>query len=125
MPYRLMTCDPFQNLQAFWIPSMDVEETQNEIVVRAELPGLKKEEIHLRAEGDALVLTGERKQEAETKDKTLHLVERSYGKFHRVIQLPAEVDGACASAGYEEGVLTIHLPKREEAKPREISIEVR
>ena len=133
MPYGLTNWDPFRGLltiqedtnRLFWVPSMDVEETVEEIVVRAELPGMKKEEIHLQAQGDTLVLTGERAQESRTGERTLHLVERSYGKFHRVIQLPAEVDGTRAKAGYENGVLAIRLPKREESKPREIAIEVK
>ncbi len=132
-----LSCDPFselfgRRLQAsvgeegiLWVPPMDVEETKDEVVVRAELPGLKREEIHLQAQGDTLVLTGERRQETESKDKTVHLVERAYGKFQRVVSLPSEVDGARASASYENGVLVIRLPKREEIKPKEIAIEVK
>lgn len=111
--------------EKLWMPAMDVEETKDEVLVRAELPGLKKEEIRLQVHGDALVLSGERKQESERNDRRLHIVEREYGQFQRVIQLPAEVDGAQAKAQYEAGVLTIRLPKREEAKPKEISIEVK
>ncbi len=111
--------------EGFWAPLLDVEETQDEVTVRAELPGLKKEEIKLQVEGDLLVLSGERKQESESKGKTIHRLERVYGQFQRAVQLPSEVDGSRATAAYESGVLTIRLPKREEAKPKEISIEVK
>ncbi len=129
MGYGISQWEPFgvwlSEQEKFWAPLVDVEETRDEVVVRAEIPGLKKEEIKLQAQGDLLVLTGERKNESETKEKTVHLVERTYGRFQRVLQLPAEVDGSRAKAAYEAGVLTIQLPKREEAKPREIAIEVK
>ena len=109
----------------FWAPLLDLEETRDEVIVQAELPGLKKEEIKLQVEGDLLVLSGERKAESESKEKTVHRLERVYGQFQRVVQLPAEVDGGRATAAYEAGVLTVRLPKREEAKPKEIAIEVK
>ena len=118
MGYGVSTCD-------LWVPAIDVEETPKEVIIRAELPGLKREEIHLQAQRDTLVLTGERKQEVETEEKTLHWVERFYGKFQRVLRLPSDVDGAQASATYENGVLVIRLPKKEEAQNREIAIEVK
>ena len=109
-------------LDGFWAPAMDVEETKDELVVTVEVPGLRREDIKVHAQGNTLTITGERKQEAE---KMAHLVERGYGKFQRVIGLPAEVEGTRARATYEQGVLTIHLPKSEQAKPKEIAIEVR
>ena len=123
-------CSPVQKelnewLNGFWAPQMDVEETKDEIIVRAELPGMKKEEIKLQTQGKFLVLAGERRNEAEAKDKAVHLVERAQGQFQRVLQLPAEVDASQAKAMYEAGVLTVRLPKREEAKVKEITIEVK
>ena len=111
--------------EGFWAPLLDVEETRDEVTVRAELPGLNKEEIKLQVEGDLLVLSGERRAESESKEKTVHRLERVHGKFQRVLRLPSEVDGGRATAAYEAGVLTVRLPKREEAKPKEIAIEVR
>jgi HSP20 family protein len=99
-----------------------VEETKDEVVVTVELPGMAKDGIMVQAHGDTLTITGERRREAETKDKTVHLVERGYGRFQRVLGLPAEVDGARAKATYEQGVLTIRLPKSEQAKPKEITV---
>ena len=129
MGYTISRWEPFgvwvSEQEKFRAPLVDVEETQEEILVRAELPGLKKEEIKLQTQGDVLVLTGERKMESETKENTVHLVERTYGRFRRVLQLPAEVDGSRAKAAYEAGVLTVQFPKKEEAKPREIAIEVK
>ena len=109
----------------FWAPLVDIEETQDELVVKAEIPGMKKEEIKLQVTGDTLAITGERRSESETKDKTYHRIERSYGKFQRIIGLPSEVQGTKAKASYENGVLVIHLPKTDEAKPKEISIDVK
>jgi HSP20 family protein len=86
---------------------------------------MKKEEIKLQVTGDTLAITGERRSESETKDKTYHRIERSYGKFKRIIGLPSEVQGTKAKASYENGVLVIHLPKTDEAKPKEISIDVK
>ena len=111
--------------RGFWAPVTDVEETKDEVVVKIELPGLKKEDIKLQIHSDALVVTGERKQESETKEKAFHRVESSYGKFQRVIALPSEVDADRARATYESGVLTVQLPKSEQAKPKELSIEVK
>lgn len=108
-----------------WLPPVDVEETKDEVVVKAELPGLSREDIKIQAHGDTLTITGERRQDAETKDKTVHMVERVYGKFQRMMTLPAEVEGGRATATYDQGVLTIRLPKAEHAKPKEISIAVR
>ncbi len=108
----------------FWAPLVDLEETKDEVVVKAEIPGMRKEDIKLQVSGDTLAIMGERRQESETKDRTYHRIERSYGKFQRVIGLPAEVQGGKARASYENGVLVIHLPKTEESKPKEIAINV-
>ncbi len=135
MTFELTRWEPYGNMVTlqnrmnqlfgdFWVPSVDVEETKDEVIVKAELAGLKKEEISIQVEGNTLLVTGERRYESETKDKTVHLVEGSYGKFQRVLGLPSEVDGSRAKATYENGVLTVRLPKAEHAKPKEIAIEV-
>ncbi|MEW6686451.1 MAG: Hsp20/alpha crystallin family protein [Candidatus Edwardsbacteria bacterium] len=111
--------------QELWAPLVDMEETKDEVIVKAEIPGMKKEEIKISVSRNTLAITGERRHEAETKDKTFHRIERSYGKFQRIISLPAGVVSGKAKATYEGGVLTIKLPKSEEAKPKEIAIEVK
>lgn len=110
---------------SLWAPVMDIEETKDDIIVKAEIPGMTKEDVKIQITGDLLTISGERKREEETKDKTYHRIERSYGQFQRMITLPSEVQSAKAKASYENGVLTIKLPKSEEVKPKEISIEVK
>ena len=108
-----------------WAPIMDIEETKDDIIVKAEIPGMTKDDVKIQVTGDMLTISGERKREEESKDKTYHRIERSYGQFQRMITLPSEVQSAKAKASYENGVLTIRLPKSEEVKPKEISIEVK
>ncbi len=110
---------------SLWAPVMDIEETKDDIIVKAEIPGMTKEDVKIQVTGDIITISGERKREEETKDKTYHRIERSYGQFQRMITLPSEVQSAKAKASYENGVLTIKLPKSEEIKPKEISIEVK
>jgi len=108
-----------------WAPLMDIEETKDEILVKAELPGMRKEEVKIQINNDVLSITGERKREDEAREKTYHRIERAYGKFQRMIRLPTEVDATKVKATYENGVLTIRLPKSEQSKPKEIAIEVK
>lgn len=108
-----------------WAPIMDIEETKDDIIVKAEIPGMTKDDVKIQITGDMLTISGERKREEENKDKTYHRIERSYGQFQRMITLPSDVQSAKAKASYENGVLTIRLPKSEEVKPKEISIEVK
>ncbi len=110
---------------AVWIPAIDLEETRDAIFVRAEIPGMTKEEIKIQTVGDKLMISGERKHEAEEKDRHFHRVERAYGKFQRVLQLPVEVQSDKATASYKDGVLQITFPKSEKAKAREIEIELK
>lgn len=111
--------------EGLWAPLMDIEETKDDIVVKAEIPGMKKEEIKIQITGDVLCISGDRKHEEETKDKTYHRIERVYGQFQRVIKLPSEVQSGKTKANYENGLLTIVIPKAEEVKPKEIAIEVK
>lgn len=110
---------------SLWAPVMDIEETKDDIIVKAEIPGMTKEDVKIQVTGDILTISGERKREEETRDKTYHRIERSYGQFQRMITLPSEVQSAKAKASYENGVLTIKLPKSEEVKPKEISIDIK
>ena len=108
---------------ARWVPSFDVHENKEKLTVRAELPGLKKEQIQLSLKEGVLTVAGERKPEAPT-DGTDHIRrERVFGQFSRTITLPFAVNEAAISAAYEDGILTITLPKAEEAKPRQIAVD--
>jgi len=116
---------PSEEYAALWTPAVDVEETKDSLVVRAEIPGMSKEEIKIQTVGDNLVISGERKHEAEEKDRHFHRVERTYGKFQRALALPVEVEPDKAKASYKEGVLEITFPKSEKARAKEIEIEVK
>jgi HSP20 family protein len=108
-----------------WMPPVDVFETEaHDIVIKAELPGLTREEIEVTVENSTLVLKGQKKFEAEAKEENYRRIERSYGQFYRSFSLPNTVDASKVSADYRNGVLTVKLPFREEAKPRTINIDV-
>jgi HSP20 family protein len=108
-----------------WIPPVDIYETSaQEIVLRAELPGVAKEDIDLRVENNTLTLKGTRKREADVKEDQYHRVERSYGSFIRSFSLPSRIDTEKVRAEFKDGVLSITLPVKEEAKPRQISVAV-
>ena len=111
--------------EGLWAPMMDIEETKTDIVVKAEIPGMKKEDIKIQITGDALTISGERRHEEETQEKTYHRIERMYGQFQRVLRLPTEVQSGKTKAAYENGLLTIIIPKAEEEKPKETVIEVK
>jgi HSP20 family protein len=109
-----------------WTPAVDIYETgDNTIVLRAELPGLKREDIDIRVENNTLTLRGERKQEQDVSKEHYHRVERSYGAFSRSFTLPTTVDTEKVGATFADGLLTITLPTREEAKPRQIQVQVK
>ncbi|MEJ2034191.1 MAG: Hsp20/alpha crystallin family protein [Deltaproteobacteria bacterium] len=101
-----------------------MSETDNEVRVRAELPGLEPEDLDISLDEDRLILKGEKKDEREKNEKGYHLVERSFGSFYRAIQLPTEVDPREVEATFKNGVLKINLAKREEAKRRVTHIEI-
>ncbi len=141
---NLLTPDPFQRLNklfeesfgplAFpteealslsgWTPSCDIFETDNEIVVKAELPGVKKEDVKVGIEDGVLSINGERKFEEETKKENYLRVERSYGAFMRSFTLPTRIDSSKVTAEFKDGLLKVMLPKREEAKPKGIEVKV-
>lgn len=107
-----------------WLPSLDVSETKNEIVVKAEIPGIDPKDIDISLADGVLTIKGEKKQEKEEKDENYHLIERSYGSFTRSVQLPKEVKSDKISASYKNGLLRVTLPKSEETKKKEIKIKV-
>ena len=104
------------------VPAMDVVESEDELVLTAELPGIAKEQVKITVEDGVLTLSGEKKFERDQKNKDYHVVERRYGTFHRQVTLPSQVDATKVSANFADGVLIIHVPKVEAAKPREITI---
>ncbi len=105
-----------------WSPAVDVAETQNEIVLRAELPGMKQEDIDIELTGDTLTLRGERKFENEERKENFVRVERSYGRFQRSFTLGVPVQFDAVTASYRDGVLEVHLPKSEDTKPRKVQV---
>ncbi len=109
---------------AEWSPLVDITEDEKEYLVKAELPEMKKEEIKINVQNDVLSISGERKYEKEEKDKKYHRVERAYGSFMRSFTLPEDADGSKVNAEYKDGVLKIHLPKSEKAKPKAIEVKV-
>jgi HSP20 family protein len=109
---------------ADWTPSMDVEETDAEYVVKADLPDLRKEDVKVAIQDGVLTLEGERKQEKDEKTKRYHRIERTYGTFVRRLSVPSDVDQANVKAAFKDGVLTVHMPKSASAKPRTIDVAV-
>jgi HSP20 family protein len=107
-----------------WFPALDLAETKNEIVVKAEVPGLDPKDIDISLSEGILTIKGEKKQEKEEKEENYHLIERSYGSFTRSVHLPREVQSDKISAAYKNGVLKVTLPKSEEAKKKEVKIKV-
>lgn len=108
-----------------WAPLVDICETDEEITVTSEMPGMKKEDVKISVQDNVLTLKGEKKQEIDEKEKNFHRVERSYGVFERSFSLPSSVQTDKIKASYKDGVLTITLPKSEETKPKEIDIAVK
>jgi len=146
---RMMRWDPFRELESLstrlnqyfgptmmtrrdaddatfaeWAPAVDIEETDKEYVMKADLPEVKKEQVKVGIEDGVLSLEGERKQEKEEKTTKFHRVERVYGKFVRRMAVPTDVDEQKVAAEFKDGVLTVHLPKSAIAKPRAVDVKV-
>ena len=109
---------------AEWSPLVDISEDEKEYVVKAEIPEMKKEDIKINVHDDVMSISGERKYEKEEKGKKYHRVERAYGSFMRSFTLPEDADGSKVSAEYKDGVLKVHLPKSEKAKPKAIEVKI-
>ncbi len=109
---------------AAWSPLVDISEDDKEYVVKAEIPEMKKEDIKINVKDDMLTVSGERKYEKEEKDTKYHRVERAYGSFMRSFTLPDDADASKVSAEYKDGVLNVHLPKSEKAKPKTTEVKI-
>jgi HSP20 family protein len=108
-----------------WLPSLDIAEDKDNLIIKADLPGVKQSDIDISISGDILTIKGERKKEEEVKDKNYHRIERFYGAFCRSLRLPQYVDTNKVKATYKDGVLEILIPKTEEVKPKQIKVEVK
>jgi len=109
-----------------WVPPVDIAETENELIVKADVPDIKFEDIDVKLENGTLTLRGERKFEKESNEKGgWHRIERSYGTFERSFTLPETIDPEHVRADYKNGTLTVTLPKKELAKPRQVKVEVK
>ncbi len=106
-------------------PAIDMYQTDNEVVVRASIPGIKADEVQINVTGDVLTLKGEVKQEEERKDRAWHIREQRFGSFERSVALPTSVKSDQAEAVFENGILTVTLPKADEVKPRTINIKAK
>lgn len=106
-------------------PAIDMYQTDDEVVVKAAIPGFKADEVQINVTGDVLTLRGETKHEEEKKDKAWHVREQRWGSFERSIMLPTDVKAEKASADFEDGILTITLPKAEEVKPKTITVKAK
>jgi HSP20 family protein len=115
---------PVEPLYEAWMPAVNVYEEKDQLVVKAELPGMKKEELEVFMSGDTLNIAGERKFANEEKTGTLHRSEQYFGRFHRSIRLPSSVKADKLAAHYKDGILTITCPKTEEAKRKAVAIKV-
>jgi len=112
-------------LEGAWSPAIDIYDSKDSIVVKADIPGMTKDEIEVSVHGDTLVIKGEKKQEQEEKGKDYIRAERFYGAFNRVVSLPAAVDASKVNATYKNGVLELVMPKKEEAKPKQLKIDIK
>jgi len=107
-----------------WTPLADITEDEKEYLIKAELPEMKKEDVKVTVENGVLTISGERKFEKEEKKRKYHRVERGYGTFMRSFALPDDADFNKVNAEFKSGVLTVHVPKSEQAKPKQIEVKV-
>jgi len=114
-----------ENGARHWIPAVDVLENDREIILQAELPGMNKDDIEIELTGETLTLHGERQLEPAQRGEHFHRIERQYGPWQRTFQIEVPIETAQVAASYEDGVLTVHLPKQEAVKPRQITIDVK
>ena len=111
-------------IRSTWIPAVDIFETPEAVVLKAELPGITAQDISVEVKDNILTLKGEKKFEKETKEENYHRMERSYGSFQRAFTLPETVQQEKAKAKFRDGILEIALPKVEDARPRRIKVEI-
>jgi len=110
---------------AAWTPAVDIAEHDDEFTVKVELPGVSKDDVKITVDSNMLTVRGEKKQEKETKKENYHRVERSYGSFQRSFTLPTAIINDKIDAAFKDGILTVHVPKAEEAKPKQIEVKVK
>jgi HSP20 family protein len=110
-------------LKGLWAPDLDISETDEEVLVKADLPGIDEKDLSVSLSGNNLLIKGEKKEEKEEKGKHFHRIERSFGGFQRMVALPVGVDADRIRAEYNKGVLEVHLPKKPEAKPHQIPVK--
>jgi HSP20 family protein len=138
---NVTTTDPLANLRLYedaftrllseprtgrpWSPAVDIYETENELVLQADLPGVDINNIDVRVENQTLTIAGERTFRKDDADRGYHRIERNYGSFVRSFAVPNSFDTDKINAGYQNGVLTVTLPKKEAAKPRQVKVEVK
>lgn len=108
-----------------WAPTTDIVENKDALIVRCELPGIEEKDVNVEIENGVLTISGERKFEEKTKEKNFHRVERAYGKFVRSFTLPPNIATETVKATFTDGLLELMLPKKEEAKPKKINLEIR
>jgi HSP20 family protein len=107
-----------------WAPAVDIYETENDLVLRADLPGIDEKDLDVRVENNLLTIRGERKFEQQVKEDNYLRIERTYGSFRRSFGLPNSVNSEAIKAEYKNGVLTVELPKRAESKPKQVNVNV-
>ena len=123
---RFLGETPFaRTFNEMWSPSVDISETKDDFVVKAELPGLEAKDVNVSISGNVLTIKGEKKAEEEEKDEHYHRVERYSGSFQRAFQLPSGVKADKVEANFDKGVLKVTLPKVEEAKKKEIEVKIK
>ena len=123
-PLARRLADDGGTLLADWAPAIDVQETDGEYLVKADLPEVKKEDVTVEMQNGMLSVRGERHQEKEEKGKKFHRIERAYGRFERRLAVPADVDAQKVAAEFKDGVLKVHLPKSATAKPKTVAVKV-
>jgi HSP20 family protein len=116
---------PIHNGNNWGAPAIDLYQTNDDVVVKATLPGLKTEDVQISITGDMLTLKGEFKQDNEIKEATYHIKEQRYGSFERSVMLPTTVQSEKAKAEFENGILTVTLPKAEQVKPKTITVKAK
>jgi len=116
---------PWAEERLEWAPALNISESDEAVQVTAELPGVDPKEVDISLTEDVLTIQGEKKAEHEERERDYHRIERSYGSFTRTVRLPAAVDAEKVEATFKDGVLTINMPKREEAKTRKVRVEVK
>lgn len=112
-------------LEGAWSPAIDIYDSKDNVMVKADIPGMKKDEIEVSVHGDTLIIKGEKKQEKEVKERDYVRTERFYGFFNRAMSLPAAVDASKVNATYKNGVLELVLPKKEESKSKQLKIDIK